>query len=637
MNIGLKTEVQIRRMAETNLAFSKVVATPTPTAWSQAYSAGRLFAAFSLETDIVPQEGEEHLNSLGKDLISTLESEFFTLEKKDLDSIKQALGTTVEKVREDIRLSMVLCFLSENVLYLFATGGGKAVLKRGEKIGTVLEADESQDIKSASGYVQEDDIIILETKSFQKVIPASTLASSLDHNSPDDIAENLAPHLHEKPEGAASSIILLYKEGNAQGIVATPEISENENEDNQTPEEKVLSSDEAIPVEDIDEEEIKTPQQTQPETAPSDETEELPTQASSPFLTDQLPRRKRVSFSFGAGLLRRLLSLLSHQRRIILTIAAILVALIVISAFLALRDRQDGVNKELFASVISQAKEKYDEGQNLKDLNAPLAKESFRDAKRILDENKDKFPQNSDEDKQIEDLLSKVNKEVSQASEGQSVSAKEVNKSESKLLSYEIDNAKATYFAQNEDFVYFVDGSGVSRIDKGNDEKEQIIKKDWKTEGGIGLFGSNVYVLDRNDGILKFVAATESAYNKSDYFSEAPDLGNSITMTIDGSVYILFKDGHIDKYTRAKKDSFEISGLDKALSSSTRITTNEDADNIYVLDNGNSRVVVLDKTGKFKGAYSANVIKNAKDIDVDEAGKKIFVLSGEKVFQIDLK
>lgn len=639
MNIGLKTAVQIRRMAETNLVFSKVVATPTPTAWSQAYSAGRLFAAFSLESDIIPEAGEEHLNSLGKDLISTLESEFFTLEKKDLESIKQALGTTVEKVREGITLSMVLCFLSENVLYLFANGGGKAVLKRGEKIGTVLEADESQNIKLASGYVQEDDIIILQTKSFQKVIPASILASSLDHNNPNDIAENLAPHLHEKPEGAASSVILLYKEGGGQNTAAPPaEIQEKDNEDNQILEE-IERSQKPIPVDDVDDidNEIKIPQQTE-ETPPNDETEELPTETTSPFLTDQLPRRKRVSFGLSLGFMKRIPSPLSHQRRIITTIAAILIVLIVVSAFLALRGRQDGADKQLFADVISQAQEKYDEGQNLKDLNGPLAQESFRSAKQILEENKDTFREGSSEDKQIEELLSKVNKEVSEATQGQNAPAKEVEKSESDLLSYEIDNPKATFFAENEDFVYFTDGSGVTQIDKGNDEKEQIIKKDWKTDGGIGLFGSNVYVLDKENGVLKFVAASESAYNKTNYFSgDVPDFGNVSAMAIDGSVYVLFDDGDIKKYTRGNEDSLSVSGVEKAMSNPTRIFTSEDTDNIYVLDNGNSRIVVLDKSGKFVSSYSASVIKSAKDFDVDEVNNKIFILSGDKVYQIDLR
>ena len=72
-------------MAGVNLAFSKVVATPTPTAWSQAYSAGSLFAAISLYSPQIPQTEENNLNNIGKDLISTLESEFFTLENKDLE------------------------------------------------------------------------------------------------------------------------------------------------------------------------------------------------------------------------------------------------------------------------------------------------------------------------------------------------------------------------------------------------------------------------------------------------------------------------------------------------------------------------------------------------------------------------
>ncbi len=627
-------------MAETNLSFSKIVATPTPTAWSQAYSAGRLFAAISLQTDTVAQ-GEEHLNSVGKDLISTLESEFFTLENKDLDSIKQALTTTISRVREGVRLSLVVCFLSENVLYLFAIGGGKAILKRGDKIGTVLEGDDESEIKSASGYVQESDIIILQTNAFQKVIPSSTLASTLDHNSPDEIAENLAPHVHEKAEGGASAVILLYKEGQVKDVfsegIGASEVSEESQEASAEEGPTSPKPEETHEQEEIidSKEEIKLS-----ETFPIDEVEEtenLTTEASSPFLTDQFPKKKRLSFSLGLSFLRKTSGGFSHQRRIILTIAVILIILIGASSFLALRNRDNSQNQEAFAAVFTKAQEKYDEGQNLKDINASLAQESFREAKKILDENRDKFPNDSDEDKQIEDLLSKVNKVVSETAEGQSVSAKEVGKSESKLLSYEIDNSSASFFTQNEDFVYFLDGKGVNKIDKGNNEKETIIEKNLKKEGGIGLFGSNVYVLDKGDGILKFVPSGED-FSETKYFSgDAPDLGNAAAIAIDGSVYVLFDDGSIKKYTRGKEDSFEVSGVEKAMSNPTRIFVSEDADNIYILDNGNSRIVVLDKTGKFVSAYSAGIIKNAKDLDVNESGKKIFVLSGGKVYQIDIK
>ncbi|MBP9716382.1 MAG: hypothetical protein KBD51_00375 [Candidatus Levybacteria bacterium] len=647
-------------MAETNLAFSKVVATPTPTAWSQAYSAGRLFAALSLQTDAIPQEGEEHLNSLGKDLISTLESEFFTLEKKDLESIKQAVTTTAERVKDGVRLSFVICYLNENVLYLFATGGGKSILKRGEKIGTVLEAIEDNAIKSASGYVQEGDIIVLQTKSFTKIIPSSVLAQALDSDKPEEISENLAPHLHEKTEGAASAVVLLYKKMTAQ------ELSQVGLEDSET--EAIDENSDQAEVQDIPEKSIETQTEEKTDEAPTQETtnetletqtegleksetgfnespeakigEEKPTQLEttetpSPFLTDQIPtRRRKMSMGANLGFLKKLPGNLGHSRKIILTIVIALIVVIVISGILALFNRQNKGTEEKFAGVFNVAQEKYDEGVSLKDLNSALAQESFREAKRILDENKDTFKEGSDEDDQIEKLLTKVNNEVGSSSEG-GVNAPEVDKSESNLLSLEIDNEDGTHFTQNEDFVYFLDDSGANSIDKGNDTKEALFDKSWKNAGGIGVFGSNIYVLDKDTGISKFVPS-EDDYTESDYLTEEVDLSDASGLAIDGSIYILFSNGSINKYTKGAEDDFEVSGIDKEMSSPTRIVTGEDFDNIYVLDNGNARVVVLDKTGKFVKSYQAGVAKNATDIDVDEANNAIFVLSNSKIFKIDI-
>lgn len=649
-------------MAETNLAFSKVVANPTPTAWSQAYSAGRLFAALSLQTDVTPQEGDEHLNSVGKDLISTLESEFFTLENKDLDSIKQAVTTTAERVKEGVRLSFVICYLNENVLYLFATGGGKSILKRGEKIGTVLEATEENAIKSASGYVQEGDVIVLQTKSFTRIIPSATLAQALDSDKPEEISENLAPHLHEKTEGAASAVILLYKKINAQELsqVSLPtEEQENIEESNiQTESQDIPKESAEIITEDDTEEtpaqeiareshesQSENPEQSGPgfTQSPEKSTNEIKTQtqveaaveSQSPFLTDQIPtRRRKMSMGINLGFLKKLPGNLGHSRKIMLTIVIVIIAVILISSVLALRSRQNKGSEEKFAGIFNTAQEKYDEGISLKDLNASLAQESFKEAKRTLEQNKDTFKDGSEEDDQIEELLSKVNKETTGGNES-SANASEVDKSESKLLSLEIDNSGGTHFTQNEDFIYFLDSKGANSIDKGNDSKKALFDKNWDDAGGIGVFGSNIYVLDKENGISKFVPA-EDDYTESNYLTDEVDLSDASGMAIDGSIYVLFSNGSINKYTKGAEDDFKVSGIDKEMSSPSRIVTGEDFDNIYVLDNGNSRVVVFDKEGKFVKSYQASVAKSATDIDVDEANNAIFVLSGGKIFKIDI-
>jgi len=148
-----------------------------------------------------------------------------------------------------------------------------------------------------------------------------------------------------------------------------------------------------------------------------------------------------------------------------------------------------------------------------------------------------------------------------------------------------------------------------------------------------------LYVLEKSQNqILKFVNSG-SEYSKADYLtaSEKPDFSKATSITIDNNVYVLFSGGTVSKYFKGNSQDFSLKGLDKPMSSPTRIYSNPDFDNIYILDNGNSRILAFDKTGNFKAQYQAQVIKNAKDFEVLEKDKKIFVLSSGKVYQIDIK
>ena len=633
-------------MAGDNLSFSKVVATPTTNAWSQAYSAGSLFAAVSLQSDVIPQE-DENLNTLGKDVISTLESEFFPLEKKDLESIKGAITTTISKIKEDIKLSFVVCFLNDNVLYLYAVGGGKAILKREEKIGTVIDSDGSREVKSASGYVQDKDFIVLETEPFLKTVATPTLASALDRQTPEEVSEELAPHVHEKTEGGASAIILNYNETSSgvasepivgAAAVANQAIDESEEiEKTEVGSEEIVSTEESATEiesnENINEIE-KTPQEevtlesSPPENLPQEKTPEQ----TSPYLTDQKSRRKIPGFGFGR------LRGLARRRRLLFLVGVILIVLILIVGFFLIFNRSSGSNDQ-FNQIYSEAQSKFEECQSLQDLNASLAEEKCREAQAILTQNQNTFPEGSNEDNQIEALLVQVNSALGNGGSGSteaSSTATEVDKSQSQLLSVQIDNPDSDYFTQNEDFIYFITAEGVTRLDKGNSQEEAIIDKSWEEAGGIGVFGSNVYVLDKTDNILKFVPSGEE-FSESNYITSDADLTKSVAMGIDGSIYVLDSSGNIQKFTRGAEEEFSVSGLENPMSGATRIVTGEDFENIYILDNDNSRIVVLGKDGAFIKAYSADILKSARDIDPQEGEDAIFVLSSDKIYKIDLE
>src|SRR6266404_5649601 len=122
--------------AKVSLSFAKLVATPTETAWSQAYNAGNLFVCLSLSLD--ETDKELSLHALGKDLFNVLQSEFFTLQEKNTEHIKKAVQTSLASVPQNITCCLTLAFFKDSTLLVFISGSGKIVMKRKEHVGTLL-------------------------------------------------------------------------------------------------------------------------------------------------------------------------------------------------------------------------------------------------------------------------------------------------------------------------------------------------------------------------------------------------------------------------------------------------------------------------------------------------------------------
>jgi hypothetical protein len=309
-------------MPDSDLIFSKIVALPNPSSWSQVYSAGKLFAVLSLKRDAVPGELLDSLNVVGRGVLDGLEEEFFTIETKDLLSIKQALAVTLQNLPEEITSSFAAAVFIDNVLYLFAKRGSKAFIKRGGKFGTILDSidENAKSMASCSGLLEDGDLIILATKPFLDVVGPSLLFSSLDNLPPNEIAESLAPRVHEKDDGGAAVFIIKY----IKGIPEQSRYLEETKEDAQH------------------------------------------TRNYTSFLKKYLP----IQFS--------------HSKKLFLTVAVAILIILVSSIFFAVKKQNDTKNKALFEEVYVYALKKYDEGNSLLDLNKTLAIDSLTISKKLL-------------------------------------------------------------------------------------------------------------------------------------------------------------------------------------------------------------------------------------------------------------
>ena len=576
--------------AKSSLSFAKLVATPTDTAWSQAYNAGNLFACLSLTINEANEEVSLHV--LGKEIFSVFQSEFFTLEEKNTDSIKESIQKSLEKLPPEVVVCLTLAYFKEESLIVCIAGSGKAMMKRGEKVGTVLaKQDPHRTATAASGYLKNGDTLILETGPFASGIPQETIVNSLELALPNDVVEALSPQMHEQDNGAQAAIVITY--GGASQSVQEEEPSEN----------ATLASLYDQPISESEEESVTS------------------TKGRFSVPHPPIPEIK-----------------LTHRRKLFLNIALVILLLLGASILLTMKKNSDDKQMAVFTSIYPSAEQYYEEGKGLESLNASLSQDSYRKAEKLLLDGKTKISKGTAEYEQIEELLAKVNDSLQSGSSGKSAEAKEVEPEKHSLLAVEKQTSSGRGFGQDADNVYVVTDKAITSYAKSDGDSKTVItnKKTWSDPQTVVPYQQNFYVLDQQKGVLKFVPSADG-YGSSSYFSgTAPDLSDATGMAIDKSVWLLFNEGTIKKYTSGVSDGLTVSGLEKPLKNPTKIVTDSTMESVYVLDQGNSRIVQFDKKGAYQNAYSASVISKAKDFVVLEKEKKILLLSGDNVWEINL-
>ena len=600
-------------LAKSSLAYAKLTATPTETAWSQIYNAGNLFACLSLS---LPEPSEEiQLPTIGKELLNTLEAEFFTLEEKNSTTITEVIEKSTKDLPEQITANFCVAFVKDAILYLFLQGRGRVIMKRGEKHGVLLEQPEesSQKIYTASGYLHNGDTIILESNQFANNMLDNHITEALQLDIPNDIAESLSIHMHKHADGDQAAIIIKY-----QGI--SP-ILHAEKKEEQT------LADAAHEDEEV--------QQTMKQTIAT-ETDSFDEPPSSPYLQSLVHKGASLFTTIPFLKYKRSFGHLDHRKKLFVSIGVILVILLIVSIFFTKQQQEKTQKAEQFAAIYDPALKKYDEGHSLMALNPTTSREDLLEAEKLLQEGQKSFPEGSPEAKQIAELLLKVQQALNTEAQKNVIAISEISVDENSPLALANKITTGKGFSHNDDAVYYVTNDEAVSVSSSGDQTTLVTNdNDWEKALTIVPYLTNFYILDQQDGILKFVPAGDS-YNKSAYLTSSPDLSSAIDIAIDSSIWILFSDGTIKKYTRGAEDSFSIKDLTTPLNQPTRIVTAPDFEHVYILDNGNSRIVKIATDGTFQKEYIADPLKEATLFTVNDSESTIQFLSDGKTWEFSL-
>ncbi|HQM15810.1 MAG TPA: hypothetical protein PLM16_01235 [Candidatus Woesebacteria bacterium] len=114
------------------------------------------------------------------------------------------------------------------------------------------------------------------------------------------------------------------------------------------------------------------------------------------------------------------------------------------------------------------------------------------------------------------------------------------------------------------------------------------------------------------------------------------DFDQITSMAIDGNIWLTAQDGSVLKYERGQKMNFEITRLNEPLGNSVRISTNPEAENLYLLEPDKNRLVILTKTGEFVKQVTSPTFASITQITIDEQLGKMYGITGSIVYELDL-
>ena len=155
----------------------------------------------------------------------------------------------------------------------------------------------------------------------------------------------------------------------------------------------------------------------------------------------------------------------------------------------------------------------------------------------------------------------------------------------------------------------------------------------------LSSYRGSLYFLDSKRGeIVKYSAPLEAGKDSPKIWLDpkTKKVTEARSLTLDGSIWILNKEGIIDKYSAGKYQktlSLDFFPYPKNFS---KIFTANTFPYLYILEPDQNRIIIIDKTGGIVKQFQSEKFDNLNDFAISTDGKTIWLLNGLIVYQIEL-
>jgi hypothetical protein len=158
----------------------------------------------------------------------------------------------------------------------------------------------------------------------------------------------------------------------------------------------------------------------------------------------------------------------------------------------------------------------------------------------------------------------------------------------------------ATYFADQNNIAILL-AKGLLEYTDGNLQVADTADVSWKSGVQVVTYSNKLYILDPVEGQIWRYQRGTSGYTGAQAYVDAAtvDLKNTVSMAIDGNVWLLDSEGVITKLLSGALVDFSIKKAPlTSIKGATKLVTDLEETRLFVLDPSQNRVLVYDKSSK---------------------------------------
>jgi hypothetical protein len=151
-------------------------------------------------------------------------------------------------------------------------------------------------------------------------------------------------------------------------------------------------------------------------------------------------------------------------------------------------------------------------------------------------------------------------------------------------------------------------------------------------------YANRLYVLDASAEQIWRHPSVSGGFGAGQSYLQAgsADLKDAASLAIDSNVYVLKSNGTVVRYYSGGQDGFALTEIDPPLQNGNQIWTDAESEDIIIADKEGKRVVIFTKEGRLAAQYVSSAFQGPTDVTADPATNNMYVVDGNKVYELEL-